>query len=103
VLIGIQVKNVHNENIADFVNVYDSADLNIKEGENKINIRLENNFLPGKYYVNMTLATPTGEAIDSIENAGEFTVSNLGDNAEDNYPYTWINGYVRGKGSWKIQ
>ena len=103
VLIGIQIKNVHNENIADFVNVYDGSNLAIKEGENKIHIQLENNFLPGKYYVNMTIATLTGEAIDSIENAGEFTVSNLGDDAENNYPYTWINGYVRGQGKWSIQ
>lgn len=100
ILIGIQAKNVHNDKIVDYVNSYDSATLNIEKGLNQLEVELNNPFLPGKYYMDVTIALPNGEAIDSLENAIEFTVSNLGATPEQNYEYPYINAYTQGKGIW---
>ena len=101
-LIGIQVKNVHNEKIVDYVNEYDNTELNIEKGLNNFNINLNNPFLPGKYYVDVTVALPNGEAIDSLENAIEFTASNLGATPDLNYNNPYVNAYTQGFGTWKI-
>jgi lipopolysaccharide transport system ATP-binding protein len=103
ILIGIQVKNVHNEKIVDYVNEYDNAELNMEKGLNNFKISLNNPFLPGKYYVDVTVALPNGEAIDSLENAIEFTASNLGATLEFNYTSNVVNGYVSGSASWLMK
>ena len=100
VLIGIQAKNVHNDKIVDYVNAYDNNPINIEKGENEIEVKLNNSFLPGKFYMDVTIALPNGEAIDSLENAIEFTVSNLGLTPENNYEYAYVNAYTQGTGKW---
>jgi lipopolysaccharide transport system ATP-binding protein len=103
VLIGIQVKNVHNEKIVDYVNAYDNALLNSEKGMNQFEIQLNNAFLPGKFYMDVTIALPNGEVIDMLENAIEFTVSNLGATPDQNYEHAYINAYTQGKGKWQQQ
>jgi len=103
ILIGIQVKNVHNDKIVDYVNSYDQSSIAVEKGISELEIKLDNQFLPGKYYLDLTIALPNGEAIDSIENALEFSVSNLGATPELNYNSTVVNGYVSGKASWLMK
>ena len=101
ILIGIQAKNVHNEKIVDYVNAYDDTLLNSEKGMNNFEIQLNNAFLPGKFYMDVTIALPNGEVIDNLENAIEFTVSNLGATPDQNYEHAYINAYTRGKGIWQ--
>lgn len=101
-LCGIQIKNGFNESIVDYVNIYDECKLNLKSGLNSLEIELENKLLPGKYNVNITIARLSGVAIDSLESIAEIKISHLGTQANNNYPFSWINGFVKGAGSWKI-
>jgi hypothetical protein len=103
ILVGIQIKNVHNDKIVDYVNSYDNAILNIEKGINQLEIELNNPFLPGKYYMDVTVALPNGEAIDALENAVEFTVSNLGATPELNYNSPVVNAYISGKAHWLMK
>ncbi len=99
-LIGIQIKNVHNDKIIDYVNTYDSANIAIEKGINKWHVILKNQLLPGKFYADITVALPNGEIIDSIENALEFNVSNLGIDPTSNYEQAYVNAYVQGEAQW---
>jgi len=85
------------------VNSYDQSSIAVEKGISELEIKLDNQFLPGKYYLDLTIALPNGEAIDSIENALEFSVSNLGATPELNYNSTVVNGYVSGKASWLMK
>ena len=53
--------------------------------------------------MDVTIALPNGEVIDMLENAIEFTVSNLGATPDQNYEHAYINAYTQGKGKWQQQ
>lgn len=100
-LIGIQVKNSLNESIQDFVNIYDKKDLQIQKGLNHFSVQLQNQFHPGKYYINLTIARFNGVPLDTLESIAEMNVLAMGETADSGYPFGWTNGYLKGTANWE--
>ena len=82
------------------VNSFDKTELMLKRGTNDFQVRLKNNFLPGKYYLNSGVHDVKGSTIDYLENLTSFTVLNVAKQSEDSYPFNWVNAYTKTNGLW---
>lgn len=100
VLLDLNFNTKEGVSVVYAVNSFDKQELQLTKGINHFKVKLRNDFLPGKYYVNVGVHDIKGMTIDYLENVTNITVLNVAKVSENSYPFNWVNAYTKTNGIW---
>ncbi len=85
------------------MNIYEGNLINVKKGEIKFEIEIENKLQPGKYFMTFGVHESSGLSLDYIENVVELNVLNVAKNNGKGLSFDFKLGYYRPNTIWKIE
>ena len=76
--------------------------VNLKPGYHEFEVKLDQNFLPGTYFITLVLMDGQGFPYDNVGNVVDFTVGNMKENEEAYYRWGKVLANVNTKSEWKF-
>jgi lipopolysaccharide transport system ATP-binding protein len=90
--------------VAYAVHNHDGAPLqSLNAGKYRTTVKLINQLLPGKYFVNLGVHENSGRTIESVQGLCKFEVLRTAIGEATDYEYSWNNSHTRAESTWKFE